>query len=683
MTPQTNLVLATGLAKPVKQNGVYSSPKEAESDDQAFANILDENSQVQSGASNGPRLRSTPSLGALTKRALSTDEDAANADDAGGSGALKTAERAQKALYVSSGAALTAAIAFPVTATAAKASTAASGSDVIAEQDLPDTGARGLKTRRAHPYRAAASISAPQKSSPPPAPAADGAATPASGQAASYLPLSFSSGEAQSSADPVDVGVSTPDAAPLGSSAAAYYQSAKLMAGSQDRKSETTAASADTIDKKALASTRLTSSQKLFAPDPTSGMTRSGAAFAFQLATAAPITGLNQPSTPAAGKSAAANPAAAETSQYELDAPDSGTAANKHKPEPVTMPAGSSLADGISKASPFQEKSASAPLNANEPTGAGDAALLTNEGNALFSTASTAEKTYGAMETTAAAAASLKTQPGNAAKDPANSEKALRQSEVSSAPSGADPIVQSDNTTYEAATRPSQAEASRSHFERGGAFQGSNSQGSGSNGEASRTASTAPDAAFGVSQASSAALAMGAAVTGTASPSQQVFDAIRETAPAASGSSTTASDVQPSSEQPLKVITLALSPANLGTVSIELSLKGDQLGVKVQAEAGAAKLLSQDDGALEKLLKSAGYSLQGISVQIVSHSSQPSETTQAPLNQNSASTSTSTGENTGQKQQQRFDGQRAEGRQDRGQGYGHNQELGRGGSLYV
>ncbi len=176
---------------------------------------------------------------------------------------------------------------------------------------------------------------------------------------------------------------------------------------------------------------------------------------------------------------------------------------------------------------------------------------------------------------------------------------------------------------------------------------------------------------------------MGAAATGTASPSQQVFGAIRDTLPAASASSTTASTAQPSSEQPLKVITLALSPANLGTVSIELSLKGDQLAVKVQAEAGAAKLLSQDDGALGKLLKSAGYSLQGISVQIVSHSAQPSETTQASPNQNSASTSTSTGENTGQKQQQRFDGQRAEGRQDRGQGYGHNQELGRGGSLYV
>lgn len=665
MTPQTNLVLATGLAKPVKQNGVQASSKGVESDDQAFANILDEETQVQNSASNGPRLRSTRSFIAPAERASTTHDEAANADGADGSGATKTAERTQEALYGSSGAALAAAIAFPVTASAAKATAAPSSSNVFAEQnDLPDTGARSLKTRQAHSDRAAASTSASQKSSP--IAATDSSATAASGPAASYLPLSLLTGDAKSSA------------APLGSATTVQYQSSKLVAGAQYGKTETSSASAEPIDKKTLTSTRLTSSQTHFAPDPVSGMTKSGAAFAFQLATAAPIAGLNKASrsaesTPSismpAGKGAAAKLATADTSEYRA----SDAAASKNRLEPIKMPAGTSLTDGIEKATALQERSAAGSLNANESAGAG----LTNTNNA--STVSTADKASGAMGPSAAAA-SLQTQPGNAGKDRATSGKALGQSEVSSAPSDADPTVQADDATYNAATAPSQAEASRSHSERGEAFQGSNSQDNGSNGEATRKGSTEPNT--GVAQASSAALTMGAALTEAASPSQQVFDAIKDTLPGASGSSTTASTPQSSSEQPLKVITLALSPANLGTVSIELSLKGDQLGVKVQAEPGAAKLLGQDDGALEKLLKSAGYSIQGISVQIVAHSAQSPETTMQP-NQNAASSSTSAGENTGQKQQQRSDGQRAEGRQDRRQGYAHNQELGRGGSLYV
>jgi hypothetical protein len=727
VTPHTNLVLAPGLAKPVKQNGVYASPKGAESVDLAFANILEENSQAPIGASNGPRLRSTPWLSAPADGApRPPHEDAANTDGTDGNAAPEAAERAQEALYVSSGAALAAAIAFPVTATAAKAGTAASSSDAIGEhKDLADTGARRLKTHRAQPDRAEASVSASQELSPPPATATDDAAAPATGPAAPYIPLSFSSRETKSSADLVDVGASASNDTPLGSSKTAHYPSAEFMTGAQYRKSETSSSS-PAIDKitpgpqsrspSGAPSIKLRSSQTHFAPDPAPALTKSGANFAFQLA-AAPITGLHKPSPPAdrpptdrltvdrtpansrgagrmpdrmrsdgmpsdwtpPGKSSTVNLVTAENAEYGLVASDSGTAANEHKPEPVTMPAGTSLADGVRKASASQEKDAAAPLNANEPTDAGDATLQT------ISTVSKAEKASGPAEPPApAAAASLKTQPGNAGEDQAPPEKALRQSEVSSAPSSAEPTVQADNATDKAATPPSHAEGSRNNFKRGGAFQESTSQGDGSNGEASRKAPTAPDTAFGVSQTSSAALAMGAAVTGTASPSQQVFDAIRDTLPRASGSSTTASAVLPSSEQPLKVITLALSPANLGTVSIELSLKGDQLGVKVQAEAGAAKLLSQDDGALEKLLKSAGYSLQGISVQIVSHSAQPSATAMQPQpDQNSTSTSTSTGENSGQKQQQRYDGQRAERRQERGQGYGHNQEPGRGGSLYV
>jgi hypothetical protein len=720
VTPHTNLVLATGHAKPVKQNGAHASPKRVVSDNPAFANILDQSSQGQCGVSNGPRLRSAHSLTASTERAaLPTHEEAAIDDGADGSSAIDTAERAQEALFVSQGAALAAAIAFPVTATAAKASAAAPGSYVTTEQkDLPDTGARSGKIRHAHPGHAAAFISTSQESSAPSeaapsAAASAGATTPSPGPAAFYLPLSFPSGEAKSSADLVDAAASPSTAAPLGSSTTAHNPSAEFPAGAPHRKSETSSsvkwaksgisahtssASADSIDKKQLASTKLTSSQTHFTPDPAPGVSKSGAAFAFQLAAAAPMTGQNEPSTPArtadstpadptpAGRTAAPNPAPSDASDYAAsNARDSETAAKDHKPKPFTTTAeSSSLADGIRRASALQQKSAAAPLNANESTGAADAPPQTSATNALFSNVSTGEKASGALETPAAVA-SLKKQQVNTREDQARLEKALHRTEVSSAPQSAEPPDQADDVTYKAAASLSHAEVSRNHYERGGAFQGSNSQGSGANSEASRKTIAAPDTAFGVSQASSAAPAMGsAAVTGTASPSQQIFDAIRDAAPAASTSSTTASAVQSSPEQPLKVITLALSPANLGTVSIELSLKGDQLGVKIQAGPSAAKLLSQDDGALEKLLKSAGYALQGISVQIVPHSAQSSEATMQPQpTQNSAGTSTSTGDNSGQKQQQRYDGQRAEGRQDRGQGYGHNQERGRGGSLYV
>ncbi len=86
--------------------------------------------------------------------------------------------------------------------------------------------------------------------------------------------------------------------------------------------------------------------------------------------------------------------------------------------------------------------------------------------------------------------------------------------------------------------------------------------------------------------------------------------------PTAGQSSTDTVQTTPDGQQPLKTITLALSPASLGNVAVELSLKGGNLGVKLQVqEPGTVQLLRQD-GALEKLLESAGYSVQNLSVQL-------------------------------------------------------------------
>lgn len=130
-------------------------------------------------------------------------------------------------------------------------------------------------------------------------------------------------------------------------------------------------------------------------------------------------------------------------------------------------------------------------------------------------------------------------------------------------------------------------------------------------------------------------------------PSQQIFDAIESAAPPASAD-TPADSAQTASAslQPVKTISLALTPQNLGSVSIELSLKGGKLDVTVKAaEPETAQLLRRDNGALEKLLQSAGYTVQEVSIQASSQPAQPSQTgaQTAPGGQGSADPSNADG----------------------------------------
>ena len=179
-------------------------------------------------------------------------------------------------------------------------------------------------------------------------------------------------------------------------------------------------------------------------------------------------------------------------------------------------------------------------------------------------------------------------------------------------------------------------------------------------------------------------VASGAGDLSAAPAAQQIFDGIQSSLPSAA-STQTQNDVQQTTPNgPLKTITIALNPANLGTVAVELSLKNGQLGVKLQVENPAtAQMLRHDDGALETLLQSAGYSVQSLQVSLQSATpagaaAQTGQSGQNFSNQTDASSS-------GQQQQssQHYDGQPPERRQDQRPGYGSVQDLDGGGSLYV
>lgn len=66
-----------------------------------------------------------------------------------------------------------------------------------------------------------------------------------------------------------------------------------------------------------------------------------------------------------------------------------------------------------------------------------------------------------------------------------------------------------------------------------------------------------------------------------------------------------------------KVITIALAPADLGTVEVRLSLREDVLELRMSVSSpSTAHLLAQDRDALTAILRRAGYLVDGVSIQI-------------------------------------------------------------------
>lgn len=68
----------------------------------------------------------------------------------------------------------------------------------------------------------------------------------------------------------------------------------------------------------------------------------------------------------------------------------------------------------------------------------------------------------------------------------------------------------------------------------------------------------------------------------------------------------------------LKVLHIQLQPAELGTVTVRMSLKQDALELQLDVRnQEPAQLLRRDQEVIAKALQSAGYSLDGLSVQVV------------------------------------------------------------------
>ena len=65
----------------------------------------------------------------------------------------------------------------------------------------------------------------------------------------------------------------------------------------------------------------------------------------------------------------------------------------------------------------------------------------------------------------------------------------------------------------------------------------------------------------------------------------------------------------------MRAIELTLSPADLGSVTLRLSLKSNVLSVEAEAtKASTAKLLSDDRDALTKSLRDAGYDVSTLKI---------------------------------------------------------------------
>ena len=76
--------------------------------------------------------------------------------------------------------------------------------------------------------------------------------------------------------------------------------------------------------------------------------------------------------------------------------------------------------------------------------------------------------------------------------------------------------------------------------------------------------------------------------------------------------------------QPLKVLTVQLHPAELGVVTIRIALKNDALELQIETDRrDTARLVHADRETLSSLLRSAGYSVETMTVRAVDPSSAP------------------------------------------------------------
>jgi chemotaxis protein MotD len=121
------------------------------------------------------------------------------------------------------------------------------------------------------------------------------------------------------------------------------------------------------------------------------------------------------------------------------------------------------------------------------------------------------------------------------------------------------------------------------------------------------------------------------------SPAQQIADKIAAELPPAGADSPRAASAttpRPAALQPVKVLTIQLHPADLGTVTVRMTLKAEAMDVQVEVgRRSTARLIDADRDTLTSLLRSAGYNVEGLTVRTVeapNAASSPGPTQGAP-----------------------------------------------------
>ncbi|MGE5510127.1 MAG: flagellar hook-length control protein FliK [Bacteroidota bacterium] len=105
------------------------------------------------------------------------------------------------------------------------------------------------------------------------------------------------------------------------------------------------------------------------------------------------------------------------------------------------------------------------------------------------------------------------------------------------------------------------------------------------------------------------------------SPALQIAEQIKTDLASAPASGTPFVERAPSyaktSEPVLKILHIQLQPADLGAVTVRMSLKDDALELKLDvSQQGTAHLIQKDHEALSQALRSAGYLVDGVTVQV-------------------------------------------------------------------
>jgi hypothetical protein len=120
-----------------------------------------------------------------------------------------------------------------------------------------------------------------------------------------------------------------------------------------------------------------------------------------------------------------------------------------------------------------------------------------------------------------------------------------------------------------------------------------------------------------------------ASVAPLASPIQQIATAIDQelaprSAPLASAAEPPSLLTESTKHAPLRVLKVALEPAELGHITVNLRLTGETLEMKVTAErAETASMLDRDRHLLSRALEASGYGANDVTIQSAATSSQP------------------------------------------------------------